>query len=78
VHRVTLTAAGEEYAPPGCEIEMSIVGDLVFITVYKGSLDDLSQPREKDYAVPEILLGDLVGAIGALTPGLTTVTAAHE
>ena len=65
VQRVTITAADEKYAPPGQEIEISVIGDQVFISVYKGSQDDLKDGRKKEYDVPVLAMKDLLAALNA-------------
>lgn len=65
VQRVTITIADEKFAPPEKEIDVSVIGGVVLITVYKGSLEDLTKGREKEYDVPEIQLHDLLAAISA-------------
>lgn len=65
VQRVTLTAADEKYAPAEGEIDITVVGNEVFISVYKGSLEDLQEGREKQFDVPVLALSDLLAALGA-------------
>ena len=65
VLRVTITEAEEKYAPAGQEIDISVIGDQVFISVYKGSAEDLKKGREKKYDVPALSVHDLLSALGA-------------
>lgn len=67
VTRVTLTASGEQYAPPYHEIEIAVIGNEVFITVYDGSADDLKDGRTKAYEVPQLALSDLLAALNAFS-----------
>ena len=67
VMRVTLSASDEEYAPPGHEIDICVVGNDVAITVYEGSADDLIEGRKKQYAVPLLAYCDLLSALNAFS-----------
>lgn len=65
VYRVTLTGAEEQYEPATQEIDITVVGEHVFIDVYKGSLNDLKEGREKEFSVPILVYGDLLRALQA-------------
>jgi len=65
VQRVILTGVGDSYAPATKEIDISVIGRNVFITVYKGSLEDLIEGRKKEYEVPVLDLQDLLNALNA-------------
>ena len=65
IQRVTLTSSEEKYAPPSQEIELAVIGNDVFITVYDGSADDLKDGRTRAYEVPQIALPDLIAALTA-------------
>ena len=65
VQNVTITTAREKFAPPSQEIDISVIDGMVFISVYSGSRDDLTQGRTKTYNVPEIDLKDLICALNA-------------
>lgn len=68
VLRVTITEAEEQFAPPGKEIEIALVGDKMIITVYNGSLEDLRKERTKEYEVPVLNVQDVLHAIQAHNP----------
>lgn len=81
IHRITLTAGDDREAPPNQEIDIEVVrgvhvgeADTVYITVYDGSADDHLNGRTRAYAVPELRLRDLVGALSAFSPGPNTHT----
>ena len=65
VERVTITRANEQYAPPGVEIDVSVIGGRVFLTVYEGSDQNVPSNRKEVYEVPEIALHDLIAALSA-------------
>lgn len=65
VLRVTIQPSDDNYAPPTQEIELAVIGNDVFITVYEGSLDDLSKGRTEKQEVPPIALKDLNAALAA-------------
>lgn len=68
VYRVTLTGAEEQYEPATQEIDITMVDELVFIDVYKGSLNDLKEGREKEFSVPTLNFEDLMHALQAFNP----------
>ena len=67
IERVTLSPSDENVSPPDHEIEISVIGNDVFITVYDGSLDDLTEGRKKVCDVPSISLHELIAALNAFS-----------
>lgn len=65
IQRVTLSASDDKYAPPLKEIDLSVIGNDVYISVYEGSLEDTAKGRKLEYEVPQIALHDLIAAVNA-------------
>ena len=65
VHKVVITSADEEYAPPEQEIEVTVIGDHVYLTVYEGSDDNKPSTKKLAYEVPPLTLHDLIAALSA-------------
>lgn len=65
VQRVTITSAEEQHEPPDQEIDVSVIGDRVFVTVYDGSDNNAPSNRKKAYEVPVLRLHDLIAALAA-------------
>jgi tRNA(Ser,Leu) C12 N-acetylase TAN1 len=66
VRKVILEGVDERYEPPDREIEVSIVGDSLYISVFDGSVDDLSKSRKKEIEVPELSLKEFRAALDYL------------
>lgn len=64
-YRVTLTPADDDFAPPEKEIDICVIGDEIFITVWKGSVDDLKDGRTREYEVPGMNIEAFVKALCA-------------
>lgn len=47
------------------EIDVAVVGERVFLTVYSGSLNGLVNGRTKVYEVPTLRVRDLLSALHA-------------
>jgi len=78
IHKIVLTEAKEKYAPPGREIELSVIGDNLFITIFNGSDDNIPSTKKREYEVPVLSVKDFVLALGALEvftvgPGVGTI-----
>ena len=72
IEKVVLTEAEEKFVPPKKEIELTIVGDNLFITVFNGSDGNIPSTKVKEYEVPMLSVKDVVNtlaAFGVLTVG---------
>ena len=67
VQRVTLTSSEEKYAPSEHEIDISVIGNDVVITVYEGSLEDLNKGRKVAFEVPTLDYRDLLRSLNAFS-----------
>ena len=68
VLRVVIETADERFAPPGHEVEVTVVNETVFISVYEGSDENKPSTKKLAYEVPALNLHDLMTALGAFNP----------
>ena len=77
-YRVTLVPSDDDFAPPEKEIDICVIADDVFITVFEGSEDDLKEGRKRVYEVPGINIEALIKALCAFSDQAQAIRMVRE